>query len=105
MGFGFQPGFGGSDPLLAGKQMISFTSSGAPDHWVRDTGALQALTALFDRHVSEMCGLRMVDHVHAGGIVSNITDEAFQDVLQDVRRAVEAHFGGLVRRDAIRTTT
>lgn len=107
MGFGFEPGFGGSEPLLEGKQMISFTTSGAPDHWVRETGALQALTALFDRHVSEMCGLRMVDHVHAGGIVSNITEEAVQDVLQGVRRAVEAHFGGLFRLapTPFRTTT
>ena len=107
MGFGFEPGFGGSEPLLEGKQMISFTSSGAPDHWVRETGALQALTALFDRHVSQMCGLQMIDHIHAGGIVSNITEEAFEDVLQAVRRAVEAHFGGQFRRDAspFRTTT
>jgi hypothetical protein len=54
-----------------------------------------------------MCGLQVVDHVHAGGIVSDITEEAVADVLQGVRRAVSAHFGNLARRDApsLRTAT
>jgi NAD(P)H dehydrogenase (quinone) len=99
MGFGFGPGLGGSEPLLTGKSMISFTTSGAPDDWVRETGALQALMTLFDRHVSQMCGLRMVDHVHTGGIVSNITDEAVADILAKVRATVNEHFGGLDRPD------
>ena len=98
MGFGYEPGLGGTETLLDGKRLISFTSSGAPDHWVRETGALNALTALFDRHLSAMCGLQMVDHVHAGGVVSDITPEAVEDILKGVRRAVDAHFGGLARR-------
>ncbi len=107
MGFGYEPAMGGTEPLLEGKRMISFTSSGAPDHWVRETGALQALMALFDRHVSAMCGLQMIDHVHAGGIVSDMNDVAVEDVLDGVRRAVKAHFGELARRDpsALRSAT
>jgi NAD(P)H dehydrogenase (quinone) len=107
MGFGYEPGVGGTESLLDGKKLISFTTSGAPDQWVRDTGALQTLMTLFDRHLGAMCGLQVVDHVHAGGIVSNITDEAVADVLQGVRRAVDAHFGHLARRDPppLRTAT
>jgi len=93
MGFGYAPGLGGSEPLLDGKKLISFSSSGAPETWVRETGALQALMALFDRHLADMCGLRLLDHVHVGGIVSDITPEAFDDVLEEVREAVEVQFG------------
>jgi NAD(P)H dehydrogenase (quinone) len=99
MGFGYEPGRGGTESLLDGKRLISFTTSGAPDQWVRDTGALQALTTLFDRHLGAMCGLQVVDHVHAGGIASGITKEAVDDVLQGLRRAVSAHFGELARHD------
>lgn len=98
MGFGYEPGMGGTETLLDGKRLISFTTSGAPDQWVAETGALQALMTLFDRHVSRMCGLEMVDHVHVGGIVSGITEEAYGDILKGVRRAVAAHFGDLARR-------
>lgn len=99
MGFGYEPGLGGTESLLDGKKLISFSLSGAPEHWVRDTGALQALMTLFDRHVCAMCGLQLVDHVHTGGVVSNMTQEAVDDVLAGVGRAVDAHFGRLARRD------
>jgi NAD(P)H dehydrogenase (quinone) len=99
MGFGYEPGLGGTESLLDGKKLISFTTSGAPDRWVRETGALQTLMALFDRHLGAMCGLQVVDHVHVGGIVADITEEAVADVLEGVRRAVSAHFGYLARRD------
>lgn len=99
MGFGYEPGLGGTESMLDGRKLISFTTSGAPDQWVRDTGALQTLMALFDRHLGAMCGLQVVDHVHAGGIVSDLTEEAVDEVLQGVRRAVSAHFGDLARRD------
>ena len=99
MGFGYEPGLGGTEPLLEGKRLISFTTSGAPEAWVRDTGALPALMAIFDRHISAMCGLQLVDHVHAGGIVPEMTAEAAGEVLAGVRRALDAHFGALARRD------
>lgn len=107
MGFGYEPGLGGTEPLLDGRKLISFSSSGAPDDWVRDTGAMSALIALFDRHLSAVCGLNMIDHVHSGGIVSDITEEAVQEILDRVRRAVDVHFGGLARRDGspLRTAT
>lgn len=95
MGFGFEPVLGaGTSPLLDGRRLISFTFSGAPEQWVKDTGALQTLTALFDRHLAQMCGLLVVDHVHTGGIVRNMTEEAVADVLEKVRNTVTAHFGG-----------
>jgi NAD(P)H dehydrogenase (quinone) len=93
MGFGFAPAIGGGgEPLLDGRRLISFSFSGAPEHWVRETGALQALTTLFDRHVAGVCGLRVLDHVHTGGVVPNMTEDAVGLVLADVRKAVRANF-------------
>lgn len=91
-GFGFKPDFGGTTPALTGRRLISFTTSGAPDHWVQETGALNALTTLFDRHLAAMCGLTLVDHVHLGGVVSNMTEDAVAEVLDKVRVAARSHF-------------
>lgn len=92
MGFGFNPDFGGMSPALGGRGLISITTSGAPEHWVRDTGAFGALTKLFDTHLAETCGLRIVDHVHIGGMVSDIGDQAYHETLKTVRDAVTRHF-------------
>lgn len=92
MGFGFTPDFGGTQPALTGRKLISFTTSGAPDAWVRETGALSTLTRLFDDHLAGTCGLTLVDHQHFGGMVSGITEEAVAEVLARVRSAATAHF-------------
>lgn len=92
MGFGFEPDFGGTRPALTGRKLISFSTSGAPDAWVRETGALNALTTLFDRHLAGVCGVTLVDHLHFGGMVSDLTQEAVDEVLAKVRTAATAHF-------------
>jgi NAD(P)H dehydrogenase (quinone) len=91
-GFGFLPAFGGTEPGLTGRRLISFTTSGAPDRWIRETGALTALLNLFDRHLAGVCGLQVLDHVHLGGAVSNMTSEAAEEILDRVRTAANAHF-------------
>ena len=93
MGFGFEPGLGGNQPSLTGRKLISFTTSGAPDRWVRDTGAMTALSQLFDNHLAGTCGLTVIDHIHFGGIVSDITEESAADVFAKVRAAAVQHFG------------
>jgi len=92
MGFGYVPVFGGTEPGLQGRQLISFTSSGAPDAWVAETGALDALGRVFEGHIAAVCGLTVIDHVHFGGVVPGITEEAFEDTLEAVRAAARRHF-------------
>lgn len=92
MGFGFTPVFGGAEPALSGRKLISFTTSGAPDFWIRDTGALSALVRLFDSHLGGTCGLSVVDHAHFGGMVSDITPETYEEVMAKVRTTASAHF-------------
>lgn len=92
MGFGYEPGPGGTTGLLDGRRLISFTSSGAPEDWVRDTGAMRALTDLFDNHLARVCGLRVIDHVHTGGITPETTRQAGREVLKRVSDVVRSHF-------------
>ena len=100
MGFGYAPAFGGTEPLLTGRQLISFSFSGAPDQWVAATGALTGLVSMFDSHVARMCGLEVADHVHTGGITPNMTEEAVETVLAHVRETVAARFGPQAIRSA-----
>lgn len=94
-GFGFAYGRGGrsSEPLLTGKKLISITSSGAPTHWVQETGALDAIRTLFDRYFAQLCGLTVVDHLHFGGIVPGIRDDAVQRMANEVAEVVRGKFG------------
>lgn len=93
MGFGYVPAPGGTEPGLDGRKLMSFTSSGAPDAWLVSSGAMAALGEIFDGHIAAMCGLTVIDHVHFGGMVPGITDEAFADTLDAVRAAARRHFG------------
>lgn len=97
MGFGYGMVRGGNGPLLAGRSMISFSSSGAPKHWMMQTGCWDAMRKLFDEHFSSVCGLRVLDHLHFGGIVPNITDEAVEGCAAEVRAAAAKHFGQSVQ--------
>jgi NAD(P)H dehydrogenase (quinone) len=92
-GYGFAYG-NAAEPLLKGRKLISFTSSGAPLHWVRQTGDFDALQTLFDRHFASVCGMEFVEHVHAGSIVPGIREDAVLSRLKGVRDFVANHFGG-----------
>lgn len=92
MGFGYAPGLGGTESLLDGKTLLSFSTSGAPEDWVKDTGALKALMTVFDLHLAGVCGLRVLDHCHFGSIVSNMTDESRDALLDRVRSSLDDLF-------------
>lgn len=92
-GFGFAYGKDGrSTPLLQGRSLITFSSSGAPLSWVQETGALEAIGKLFDRYFAELCGLNFINHVHFGGIVPNIREDAVAGRLAQVEASVKKHF-------------
>lgn len=88
MGFGYQPGPHGADPLLIGKTLMSVSTSGAPEHWVDSTGALTALMSVFDLHLAAVTGLRVAGHEHLGGINGPMAEGAAQDALDRVARAI-----------------
>lgn len=90
MGFGYASISGRMEGLLDGMTLTSFSTSGAPEHWVNSTGALQALMSVFDLHLCGVCGLRLLAHKHFGDIVSNMTAESAADVLDQVRQTLDA---------------
>jgi NAD(P)H dehydrogenase (quinone) len=87
--FGYELMPGGAVPLLEGRRLISFTSSGAPDQWVQSTGALETLKKHFDTYLASMCGLTLVDHLHFGGVSPSVTTEWVDRMLADVRTAAQ----------------
>jgi NAD(P)H dehydrogenase (quinone) len=94
MGFGYGAGGAtGNAPLLSGRSLISFSSSGAPQSWMIETGAWDAMRKLFDEHVAAVCGLAVIDHVHFGGIVPNTTPESVESCAAQVRAVVARRFG------------
>jgi NAD(P)H dehydrogenase (quinone) len=93
LGFGYGATFGGTEPALRGRQLITFSSSGAPDAWVAQTEVVASLRRIFDDHLGAVTGLAVLDHVHFGGIVPNITPESVEGMLDEVRDTARRRFG------------
>jgi NAD(P)H dehydrogenase (quinone) len=93
MGFGYgSDESGGTKPLLAGKSLISVTTSGAPDSWVNQSGARERLRAGFDDYVAAVCGLTVLDHLHLGGVTPGVRQDAAEDMLASVAAMARRHF-------------
>jgi len=93
-GFGFAYGGDGdsASPLLKGRKLLVFSSSGAPMEWVTRTGAMDAIHTLFDDYFATLCGMNVLDHVHFGHIVPGATADFVQGRLADVKRTFQRHF-------------
>ena len=94
-GFGFAYGASGHsyNPLLAGRKLISFSSSGAPADWLEQTGSLPAVRTLFDQYFAQLCGMTVLEHVHVGKITPGASQYFVQARLDDVTKTVNRHFG------------
>ncbi len=91
-GFAYGRGASGNQPLLRGRKLISFSSSGAPTDWVVQSGAWQAVRTLFDTHFAAVCGMDVIDHVHFGGIVPGIRADVVTRHVETVRNKVVEYF-------------
>jgi len=94
MGFGYGRASATSEPLLRGRGLVSFTSSGAPGEWTKETGALDRLRGAFDDYLAEICGLTVIEHRHFGGIVPGLRPDAVRGMLDEVRGTATRLFGG-----------
>jgi len=89
MGFGYGPiQGGGNTQRLRGRQMISFSTSGAPTDWLKQEGAWSAIHNLFDGHFAAVCGLTCLDHVHFGETVPNLRADVVEARLAKVGETV-----------------
>lgn len=81
---------GGNQPMLGGRKMISFTSSGAPQDWVERSGAWASMQAHFDEHFAAMTGLEIIGHHNIGGVGGgmrrDVVDRHREEVATRARR-------------------
>ena len=83
---------GGSEPLLTGRKMISFTSSGSENTWLGDSGHWEAVRQVFDKRLQVACGLEPLDHVNHGGVDDDLPPEKVEEAVAGVRRIVSELF-------------
>ena len=76
----------GNDPLLRGRKMVTFTSSGAPQDWVEQSGAWASMQKHFDEHFAAVTGMEIIGHHNIGGVGTGMR----KDVLARHRRDVAA---------------
>lgn len=93
MGFAYEAVAGANEPLLKGRMMVSLSSSGAPESWLRQTGAWDANHRLFDQYFCELTGLAHLGRLHFGGVTAGMTEASVAACVADVQSAVEKHFG------------
>lgn len=96
MGFGYSPiRYGGNQPLLTGRKLASFTSSGAPQAWVESSGAWDAMRRHFDDHFAAVTGLEQIGHHNTGGVHPDMAVAKVKTWLADMRahgeRIARAH--------------
>jgi NAD(P)H dehydrogenase (quinone) len=85
LGFGYAAVEPGTRPLMSGKALVSITTSGAPNQWVDQTGAVERLRVTFDNHVAAVCGFQVLKHLHFGGVTPGIRPDAVDKMLDQVR--------------------
>lgn len=94
-GFAFDAFHAGrAQPLLTGKKMISFTSSGSTRAWLEENGVWESLRTIFDDYVAKGCGLEVVDHHHFPSVNPGLGERWVIENLATVRGKFRSHFGG-----------
>jgi NAD(P)H dehydrogenase (quinone) len=95
LGFGYAAmKEGPAQRLLFGRQMISFSSSASAAEWLRTEGSWSAIQNLFDEHLSEVCGLTVLDRRHFGRVAARTPASRIEAHLREVREVVSRHFAG-----------
>jgi len=88
LGYGVVPGAvkdGSARGALAGKRLLSFTSSGLTEIWLDEQGQLESLIQGFDRYIQHAFSMRPSRHFHFGSICAGMHPEFVQQHLEEVR--------------------
>ena len=71
---------------LAGKHLLSFTSSGNSQIWLEEQGQWQSLVQLFDRYLERAFSMASSGHVHFSSIVEGLSERFFLQNMEEVRQ-------------------
>ena len=74
-------------PMLAGRRLLSFTSSGTAKQWLEEQGAWLSLRQVFDDYLARAFSLASADHVHFGSVVEGMTERVVDEHLFKVEEA------------------
>jgi NAD(P)H dehydrogenase (quinone) len=75
------------DRFLAGRHMLSFTTSASTNAWLAEVGQTIALREAFDRYLATIFGLAATEHVHIDAIVEGLNAAYAEEQLERVRQA------------------
>ena len=92
-GFAFDAFHAGrSEPLLKGRRLISFTSSGSTNAWLEERGVWLSLRTVFDDYIAAVRGMTVADHVHFPSVTEGLDGRWVAEHLCKVRATVRKHF-------------
>ena len=82
-----QGGEGGPGELLAGKRLVSLTSSGSMKAWLSEKGVLGSLRTVYDRYFADVFGFVETHRFHFDGVTDGITERDVAMHLHEVEKA------------------
>ena len=102
LGAGFPYGAvrdGHTHPLMSGKRLVSFSSSGTTLAWLNEQGAWQSLRTLFDSYLCHAFSMQEPVHVHFDAIAPSSKPDFIHAKLFRVEEAAREICGELAFRD------
>lgn len=81
--------------VLAGKRMISFTTSASSELWLDEQGQVNGLKSCFDHYIERAFAMRPSRHVHFGHIVQGMDPHFAEQHLAEVRAQARTIAGEL----------
>ena len=100
-------GAGGTGELLAGKRLVSLTSSGSMRAWLDEKGVLGSLRTVYDRYFAEVFGFNETHRYHFDGVTADSSERDIRLHLHEVEKAANEVLsrmaGGPPDRDPNRT--
>lgn len=81
--------------VLAGKRMISFTSSASSEIWLDEQGQVNGLKSCFDHYIERAFAMRPSRHVHFGHVVPGLDAHFVEQHLAEVRAQARTIAGEL----------
>jgi NAD(P)H dehydrogenase (quinone) len=82
-----QGGEGGPREMLAGRRLVSLTSSGSLRAWLDEKGVLMSLHNVYDRYLAEVFGFTETHRYHFDGITENLPERDAIMHLHNVEKA------------------
>ena len=80
----------GKGPAVAGKHLVSITTSGNSIQWLDGQGAWLSLKTVFDAYLANAFSMASTDHLHVSNVVEGMNDQAVREELFRVTQFADA---------------